>query len=109
MAMSSASVGAAAPGKRKTDAQAAESSKKVKSEPNTVDSNSPLSAPTAPSLPSSLSSSSPPPSRPLSTLTSMPEDEDQLYSHYVEQLTTKSIVQEGARSCVLETAYPPFY
>ena len=50
-----------------------------------------------------------PSSRPLSTLTSMPANEDELYSHYVEQITTRSTIQEGSRSCILETAYPPFW
>ena len=39
----------------------------------------------------------------------MPANEDELYSHYVEQRTTRSVIHEGSRSCVLETAYPPFW
>ena len=87
--------------------------KKAKAEPAPDASPAPEPLPPASSSPPSSSSpsasSSPPPSRSLSTLTSMPANEDELYSHYVEQRTTKSIIQEGSRSCVLETAYPPFW
>ena len=44
-----------------------------------------------------------------SALSAMPADEDELFSHYVEQLVTKRAIQEDTRSCILETAYPPFY
>ena len=73
---------------------------------------SPLPMPT-PSSSTSPSSSTPAadscPPRSLSTLTSMPANPDELFSHYVEQRTTKAVIQEGTRSCILETAYPPFY
>ena len=50
-----------------------------------------------------------PPHPSFSVLTEMPADEDELFSHYVDQVVTKRTVQEDTRSCILETAYPPFY
>lgn len=110
---------AAASGKRKTadeekktDSNGTAKRVKVHGEQDTgaAISISSSSSSSSSSTSSSSSSSSPAISAlHVPSLTSMPADEDDLYSHYVEQTTTKQIIQEGSRSCILETAYPPFY
>ena len=103
-------------GKRKQESHRAAATKRSRLEgSDTEDASSTLAdavtAAQSPLPPSSSSSpaASAPSARPLSTLTSMPANEDELFSHYVEQRTTRSLIQEGSRSCVLETAYPPFW
>lgn len=89
--------------KRKTEDASATPAKKAKlnTEP-TADTAS------TPATPASASTAVMPHTT-FSVLTELPADEDELFSHYVEQRVTKRTIQEDTRSCVLETAYPPFY
>ena len=91
-------------GKRKTDISSTTTPKRVKLDADTTLATSttttPASHPTSATL-AALGT--------YSVLTEMPVDEDELFSHYVDQTVTKRTIQEGTRSCVLETAYPPFH